>query len=161
MQVQLEKIEQLLQPLAESMACEVIACEWTQEMGRRILRIYLDKPEGVMLEDCERFSNLVNPLLDVEDLIAQSYDLEVSSPGINRPLKRLKDFERFTGQTIRVKTFTPLGGRSRYKGKLVEVKEQFIKVEVDKQEYKIPLSEIEKANLEVGVDEVLKKGKKK
>ncbi len=161
MQAQLEKIEQLLRPLAESIQCDLITCEWTQEMGRRILRLYIDKPEGIVVEDCERFSNLINPLLDVEDLISQSYDLEVSSPGVNRPLKRLKDFERFIGQTIKVKTYTPLDGRSRYKGKLLEATETLIKVEVDRQEYKIPLSEIEKANLELSADEILKKGKKK
>ena len=161
MQDILDKIETLLRPIAESIGCDLITCEWAQEMGRRILRIYLDKPEGILLEDCEKFSNLVNPLLDVEDWITQSYDLEISSPGINRPLKRLKDFERFVGHGIRVKTYTPLDGRSRYKGKLLEVKENQLFIEIDNQEYKVPLSEIEKANLEVSPEEVLKKGKKK
>ncbi len=143
-----EQIEALLNPVAQSLGYELVACEWTSEFGKKILRVYIDQPAGVMLEDCEKFSKLIDPLLDVEMENPEAYELEVSSPGIARPLKKLKDFERFKGKCIRLKTQTPLEGRANYKGVLEGVRENNVLILVDGVSYEIPHSLIEKAHIE-------------
>lgn len=160
MRIDLGKIEDLLEPLAASEGCELVACEWTTDLGRRVLRVFLDKEGGVKLEDCESFSRLIDPLLDVEGLIPEKYDLEVSSPGLNRPLRKLKDFERFEGECVTIKTSSPLNNRSNFKGLLKGVKDQKIQMEIDQQLYEIPFEMLLKANLEFNIDKLLKNKKK-
>ncbi len=157
MQVDLSKIEVLLEPLATSMNCELVACEWTTDMGQRVLRVLLDKPAGVKLEDCEAFSRLIDPLLDVEGLIPEQYNLEVSSPGINRPLRKEADFLKFVGDQVYIRTKEALENRSNFKGLLKDVKDHRVCVEIDKQLYEIPLDSILKAHLEPNLKELLKK----
>ncbi len=160
MRIDLEKIEGILEPLATSLGCELVACEWASDLGRRILRVFIDKEDGVMLEDCESFSRLIDPLLDVEGLVPEKYDLEVSSPGLNRPLRKQKDFEKFTGECVSIKTSEPLNNRSNYKGLLQGVKGQTIQLEIDHEIFEIPLNLILKANLEFNIGKLLKKKKK-
>ena len=158
--VDLKKIEELLAPMAQAQGCELVACEWTSEAGRRSLRVLLDKQGGVVLKDCEEFSRLVDPLLDVEGLISDRYDLEVSSPGLNRPLRKKADFERFCGELIFVRTRSPHEGRSNFKGLLKAVEGEKLLIEIDQQIFKIPLEEISKAKLEVDINKLLKNNKK-
>lgn len=156
MQIDLQKIEALLEPLAASLGCELVACEWTSEMGRRVLRVLLDKEGGVKVEDCEAFSRLIDPILDVEALLPEQYNLEVSSPGINRPLRKEKDFEKFVGEAVFIRSSIPLENRSNFKGLLKGVQNHQVQVEIDGQMYEIPLEKVLKANLEVDINKLLK-----
>ncbi len=158
--IQLEKIEALLEPVAVSQGYEWVACEWGSEAGARVLRVFIDKAGGLEVKDCEEFSRLIDPLLEVEALISERYQLEVSSPGLNRPLKKWGDFEKFVGEKVSVKTKRPLNGRSHYKGLLKLAQNQQIQLEIDGQLYAIPFLEIMKANLEVDWDKILKNKKK-
>ena len=155
----LKKIEELLEPMAKAQGCDLVACEWSTEGGQRSLRVLLDKAGGVSLKDCEDFSRLVDPLLDVEGLTSERYNLEVSSPGLNRPLRKKSDFERFCGEMVFVRTQHPLEGRSNYKGLLKEVREDKVLIEIDQKLFEIPLNEISKANLEVDFNKLLKNKK--
>lgn len=160
MQLELSKIEALLEPSAASMACELVACEWTTDMGRKVLRVLLDKPGGVKVEDCEAFSRLIDPLLEVEGLIPEQYNLEVSSPGVNRPLRKEKDFERFVGEHVFIRSSSPLENRSNFKGLLKGIQNQQVQIEIDGKIYEIPFHKILKANLEIDLNKLLKNKKK-
>jgi len=155
----LERIERLLEPVALSYGCELVGCEWAFGGGQGILRVLIDKEGGVSLKDCEQFSRLIDPVLDVEDLILPRYNLEVSSPGLDRPLKKLTDFLRFTGQTIRLKTKIPIEHRGHFKGELKGVEGEDILMETDGVLYRIPHKEVLKANLEVDWATEMKKRK--
>ncbi|MFQ5911637.1 MAG: ribosome maturation factor RimP [Nitrospinota bacterium] len=111
----------IVDPVVEDEGLELVELEFVQQGGRWVLRIYMDKPGGVQLEDCERVSRRVSPVLDVEDPIPHRYVLEVSSPGIPRPIRRAHDFERFCGQRARIELTLPVRGRKRYSGKLAGV----------------------------------------
>lgn len=160
MQTVLKKIEALLEPPIRSEGCELVACEWSSDAGRKILRVLIDKEGGVKVEDCESISRLIDPLLEVEGEIQERYSLEVSSPGLNRPLRKEKDFERFAGETIFIKTTTPLNNRSNFKGLLKGVTDRKVLVEIDRDLFEIPLEIILKANLEFDFDKLLKNKKK-
>ncbi len=156
-----EQIEALLEPVAQSLGYELVACEWTSEFGKKILRVYIDQAAGIKLEDCEKFSKLVDPLLDVETEIPEAYDLEVSSPGLARPLRKLKDFDQFKGRWIRLKTKTPLEGRANYKGVLEGTRENNVLIVVDGFSYEIPHSLIEKAHIEPSREELFQNKNKR
>lgn len=158
---QLENIEQLIEPIASAEGLELVACEWSTELGRKSLRVYVDKPGGVQLADCEQLSHLLGPVLDVEEIIHEKYNLEVSSPGLNRPLKKLEDFKKFAGEKIRLITDVPLNNRSRFTGVLEGIEKENILINVDGQSYKIPHSTLEKAHIEVNWDKIMKKKKQK
>ncbi len=157
--IDIEKIESVVEPVVQSKGYELVACEWLFEEGRRILRIFIDKNEGVNIDDCSEISYLLSPLLDVEDLISGNYSLEISSPGLDRPLKKLADFEKFAGNKIRLRTKTPVDGRGNFKGILKGVEVGEILIKVDQQLFRIPHSNIHKARIEVDWDEFLKKKK--
>ncbi len=144
------KVSRLIAPVVEEEGLELLDLQLFSEMGRRILRITLERPGGVVtLADCTRVSHSIEDLLEVDGEIPSNYHLEVSSPGINRPLKKLAHFERVLGKTIRVQTMIPLDGRRNFKGELKKADAKNILMEIDKKEYVIPLEKIEKANLEV------------
>ncbi|MFO1520105.1 MAG: ribosome maturation factor RimP [bacterium] len=155
----LQKIESLTEPVALSLGCELVACEWAVESGRRILRVLVDKPGGVSIGDCEKLSHLLGPLFEVEEAVPESYNLEVSSPGLERPLRKLADFERFSGNLIRLKTKIPIENRSRFKGTLEGVEGEEVLVKVDGVLFRIPHQEIEKSRLEIDWNQVFKKKK--
>ncbi|MFQ5691971.1 MAG: ribosome maturation factor RimP [Nitrospinota bacterium] len=108
-------------PIVEEEGLELVELEFIQQGGRWVLRVYMDRPGGVVLDDCERVSRRLSPVLDVEDLIPHRYTLEVSSPGIPRPLRRVDDFQRFSGRPARIEMALPVGGRKRYSGELAGV----------------------------------------
>jgi len=126
---------------------ELVEVEFVREHGRWVLRLVVDREEGVNLEDCERVSRLVSPILDVADPIEVSYVLEVSSPGINRPLVRMEDFERFAGERVRITTHYLHEGRRRFKGELVGVEKEEVVVRINGDTYRIPHADIKKAHL--------------
>ncbi len=113
-----EKITALALPLAEKLGLELWDVEFIKEAGQWFLRVYIDKPEGVSIEDCEAFSRAFDPILDEADPIQESYVFEVSSAGAERALKRPADFERFMGSNVAVHLYKPKGGRKEYVGTL-------------------------------------------
>jgi ribosome maturation factor RimP len=116
--------------------------------GRSVVRVFLDKPEGVSLEDCERFSKRFSVLLDVENWVPFSYVLEVSSPGLDRRLVRGADFQRFLGRSAKLRTRQPREGQRNFKGKILAVQAGTVELEIAPgSRIEIALSDIEKANL--------------
>lgn len=140
-------IEELSAPIIEEMGLELVDIEYVKEGGRQILRVYIDKPGGVTHNDCEDVSKKLDILLDEKDPIPQSYYLEVSSPGIERPLKKLKDFQRFTGYTIRITSFVALDGRKKFVGKLAGIEENNLIIEEKGKTFSIPLNHVASARL--------------
>jgi ribosome maturation factor RimP len=114
------------------------------------VRVYIDKEGGVTLDDCERFSRAMSALLDVEDIIPFSYVLEVSSPGLDRPLKNIRDFERSVGKLARVVTRESIANQTFFVGRIMAVKENTVMLMVNnKEEVYIPIDRISKARLEI------------
>ena len=112
-----ERVTELLKPVVESMGFEWVGVEYHHNSVNSVLRIYVDRPEGsIDMEDVVAVTEAVNPILDVEDPISTSYTLEVSSPGLDRPLFAFADFARFTGQTVKLNLHTPLDKRRRFEG---------------------------------------------
>lgn len=136
--------------MAETQGMEIIDIELRREGSRngRVLRFYLDKAGGPNMEDLSRVSRLLSELLDTHDVVEGAYTLEVSSPGINRPLKLPEHFTRFIGKTVRVRTRELVQGRRSFLGRLLEVSNDKIAVSQDGTRCEIPFSLIEKSNYE-------------
>ncbi len=142
-----DKIERMVRPAIEDMGCDFWGCEYLPVGGHATLRIYIDKPEGVTVDDCADVSHEVSGILDVEDPISGAYNLEISSPGLDRPLMNPEHFERYKGEIIAVRALEPIMGRRKFKGPLINVTADGIEMEVDGEIYAIPFEEIDKANL--------------
>ena len=145
-----ERVWRLAAPLAAQEGMEIIDIEFRREGGRtgRVLRLYLDKEGGPNVDDISRVSRALSDVLDAENAIDTAYTLEVSSPGINRPLKRPEHFARFLGKRIRVRTRDMIEGRRSFLGTLSDVSNDKIVLAQDGRDYSIPFSMIEKSNYE-------------
>src|SRR5918992_2118807 len=145
-----ERVWRLATPLAAQEGMEIIDIEFRREGGRagRVLRLYLDKEGGPNVDDISRVSRALSDILDAENAIDAAYTLEVSSPGINRPLKRPEHFVRFLGKRIRVRTRDMIEGRRSFLGILSDVAGDKIVLAQDGKDYNIPFSIIEKSNYE-------------
>jgi ribosome maturation factor RimP len=138
----------LAEQVAASLGMEVVLVELMGEGNHRIVRAFIDQPTGISLDDCERFSKRFSVSLDVEDWIPFSYVLEVSSPGINRPLAKEADFQRFCGKNAKVRTRLPIEGQRNFRGQIVGVTEGRLTIEVAPgKQIGIALMDIEKASL--------------
>lgn len=144
------RVWELAAPLAEGEGMEIVDIEFRREAGRggRVLRLYLDKDGGPNVDDLSRVSRQLSELLDSQDAVQGAYTLEVSSPGINRPLKRPDHFARFVGKRIRVRTRDIIDNRRSFLGILRQVLEDRITLSQEGKEYQIPFSMIEKSNYE-------------
>jgi ribosome maturation factor RimP len=142
-----DELKNLLEPVVEGLGYELTDLE--VKVGGRdgVLRLFIDKPNGVGLEDCEAVSRQVSATLDVEDPLPGHYVLEVSSPGLDRKLTKFEHFQRFTGEVIKVKLRFPIDGRRNYRGPLKSATEENIEVEVDGESFRLPLATIESARL--------------
>ena len=145
----IDRVRQLTDPLLENQGLELVEVEFRREARGWVLRLYVDKEGGVTLEDCAQISQEIGRNLDVEDFILSPYVLEVSSPGLTRPLRARKDFTKYRDRLIKVITTHPFEGRRYFKGMLRGVDETEIRIEVDGKEFQIPLSDIGRANLEL------------
>jgi len=145
----LQEVRQIAEPVLESQGFELVDLEYRHESQGWVLRIYLDREGGVSLDDCAGISHEVGAVLEVKDLIPSSYTLEVSSPGLTRPLKKSEDFNRFRNQTVKIKLYEPLDGRKNFKGTLLGLEGDRVRVEVEQRIYELPLQRIAKANLEI------------
>ncbi|MEM7357729.1 MAG: ribosome maturation factor RimP [Pseudomonadota bacterium] len=139
-------IDELLQPGAEALGYELVAVEMSGG-DTSIVRIYIDAPDGVTVDDCAKASRQFSAILDVEDPIANRYTLEVSSPGMDRPLAKPQHFQSVVGQDVKIKMTTLINGRRRFTGELVEATEEFAVVEVDGEQTELPYDEMDRARL--------------
>ncbi len=142
-----QSLTALINPVAVSLGCELWGLEFVAQGRQSLLRIYIDKDDGVTLEDCERVSRQVSSVLDVEDLIKGEYTLEVSSPGMDRPLFSLAQFEQSIGERVQIKLRMPFDGRRKFTGVLIAVENEEVILQVDNDEFVLPIETIEKANI--------------
>jgi ribosome maturation factor RimP len=143
-----DRVRQVAEPLVEDEQLELVDIEFQTTGNRWLLRIYIDREGGVRISDCEHVSRELSRLLDVEDIIDHPFVLEVSSPGLTRPLRKKEDFIRYRGKKCRVITRTPVEGKNDVQGEIVGVSAEDVEVKVDTTVYKIPINIIKKANLE-------------
>lgn len=148
------RIEQLLGPVARAMGYELLGIELQGQGGARVLRAYIDqgeeragRAEGITLDDCQRASEQFSGVLDVEEPIDGSYVLEVSSPGIDRPLFTADQFARQAGSRVRIRLEQPLEGRRNFTGRLLSVRGDEVVIEEDGREVGIPLERVAKARV--------------
>lgn len=128
-------IEELVQPIIDTNNFELVDVEYVKEAGEYYLRIFVDKEGGISLNECEVVSRALSEILDVKDPIKDNYYLEVSSPGLDRPLKKDKDFVRYQGRDVEIKLYKPLNGSKQLEGELIGLTEdKNIKVIIDKEE---------------------------
>lgn len=137
----------MLAPVVTSMGCELWGLEYLSQGKHSTLRLYIDKEGGVGLEECEQVSRQASAVLDVEDPIAGEYTLEVSSPGMDRPLYTLEQFARYQGEQVSIRLRSAFEGRRKFAGVLRGVEEGDVLVVVDDHEYLLPIEMIEKANI--------------
>ncbi|MYI73039.1 MAG: ribosome maturation factor RimP [Candidatus Dadabacteria bacterium] len=147
----LEKtVLEVLHPIVEENSCELVDIKYLRERGGRVLRIYLDKEGGVTVDDCANVSRELGVVLDAYDIMPQhSYTLEVSSPGLRRPLNRQSDYERFKGRKVKIKTTDPVGDRRVFSGTLLGMEGEMILVEVDGRSYSVHFGSVSWAKLEI------------
>jgi ribosome maturation factor RimP len=143
-----DELAKLLEPTVEGLGYEISDLEAKVGGQSGFVRIFIDKDDGISLEDCEKVSQAVSALLDVEDPLPGQYTLEVSSPGADRKLTKPAHFERFSGENVKVQMrFPTIEGRRRFAGKLLAVEEKNIVVEVDGEPYTLAVANIEVARL--------------
>jgi ribosome maturation factor RimP len=142
-----EELARLLEPTIERLGYELSDLE--VKLGGRggVVRVYIDQPDGISLDDCEKVSLAVSALLDVEDPLPGHYNLEVSSPGLDRKLTKVEHFQRFTGEVVKVQMRFPIEGRKRFRGTLVASNDENIVVEVDGEPHSLPMATIDTARL--------------
>ena len=145
----LNSVKKLTETLLDQCNMELVDIEYKGEGRGRVLRIYIDKENGVTIDDCADISRELSVLLDINDIISDRYTLEVSSPGLRRPLKKREDFKRFEGNLVVIKTNESINNRKVFKGILNKCFEDSILMDIDGESYEIPLYEIKKANLEI------------
>jgi len=137
----------LLEPTVTQLGYELTDLEVRLGGKSGLVRVFIDRPEGIGLDDCEKVSLAISALLDVEDPVPGHYDLEVSSPGLDRKLTKVEHFQRFIGETVKVETRFPIDGRRRFKGPLVSVDKENIVVEVDGVPHSLALDAVHTARL--------------
>lgn len=147
-----QKVYNLASQLAEELGLELVNVELSGKGRRFLLRVFVDKEGGVTIGDCEKMSRSLEALLDVEDPIKGPYILEVSSPGLDRPLKKQRDFERGMGRLVRIVLSEKIDNQTFFVGRIIDVGDGWIRLKIEKKNGKdiyIPLDKISRANLEV------------
>jgi ribosome maturation factor RimP len=141
------EIEGFVEPVAQELGLELVEVQFRREGGGWILRLFIDREGGVTVDDCAALSRQVSAYLEVEDCIEHAYTLEVSSPGVERPLKRKEDFIRFAGRKARIKLMNPVDGQRVFIGLLGELQDNTILLDIDGQQMEIDLGAIARARL--------------
>lgn len=144
-----EVVEQLAAPILDTERMELIDVEYKKEGKNRFLRVFVDKEGGLDIADCERISEKLSKKLDEADPIPESYFLDVSSPGAERPLKRRRDFERAVGKNVHVSTYAPVQGHKVFEGKLTEFTGTHLVIAENAKSVAVPLDQVAKARLAV------------
>ena len=144
---QIAEVWDLVEPVIEARGMEILEIEHRRESAGWVLRIFLDSERGISVEDCAEISRIAGDLLDVADLLQTPYNLEVSSPGLDRPLRKPEHFEKVIGDIIEVRTISPVQNRRNFRGELKETSPEEVVLECDKRSYSIPMSLVERARL--------------
>ena len=144
-----KRVEEVVLPVLEELGLELVELQFRREQSGWVLRLIIDKPDGINLDDCAVASRELSQLLDIEDFIDRAYNLEVSSPGLDRPLKSMTDFQRFIGRKAKIKTIEPIAGEHVFIGNIQQTEGESIVLEVGRREVVIPFSQVAKARLEV------------
>jgi ribosome maturation factor RimP len=142
-----DQLSELLAPIVTDLGYELWELTYAPRAGGGLLRLYIDSPQGISLDDCERVSRSVSEALDAADPIPGHYTLEVSSPGLDRVLRTKAHFERFAGEQVRLEMVNPIEGRKRFAGRLTEVSERDVTLEVDGVRVNLPIEGIRTARL--------------
>lgn len=145
----ISNIKELLEPILLEKNLELFDIEFKGTGHKGVLRVFIDKEEGVTINDCAQISRELGTLLDVHEVIPGSYNLEISSPGLTRPLRNPSDFTRYKGKNVKIKTFEDIDDRKVFKGKLLDFIDEIVSIETDGVNHMIPYNKIEKANLEL------------
>jgi len=140
-------VSQWVEEIIQGSDLELVDVEYVKEHSTWVLRVYLDKPDGIDLEDCQRVSQALDLKLDAEDPIPGAYSLEVSSPGLERPLKKASDYQRFKGRLVKIRTYSGLHGRKRFEGILEGLRDENVVLKWEGDTIEIPLELVAKANL--------------
>ncbi|NMA94737.1 MAG: ribosome maturation factor RimP [Clostridiales bacterium] len=147
-----EKIaEELALPVAEQLNYEIVDIEYKREGPNWILRYFIDKEGGIGLDDCQKFSTEISTILDREDPIANHYYLEVSSPGLDRPLKRQRDFEKYTGSDVELRLYRAIDNRKKYIGELLGLEDDEICLKVDGEEKRFKRDDVSIVKLVIDI----------
>jgi len=141
------RVAELIEPALEDMGFELVDVEFLSRQGRWVLQLFIDKEGGVTIEDCARVSREFGDLIDSRDIIDHAYVLEVSSPGIDRPLKKIKDFQKAVGSKVKVRTGNPVDGRANFTGYLETMEGDLITMNVEGVRVSFRIGDLEKANL--------------
>ncbi len=142
-----DELRNMLEPTVQRLGYELADLEVRLSGKGGLVRITIDKPEGINLDDCEKVSHAVSALLDVEDPMTGEYNLEVSSPGLDRKLTKVEHFQRFEGEIVKITMRFPIAGRRRFRGKLLSSNDESIVVEVDGESHSLPLARLDTARL--------------
>jgi len=142
-----QKLTDMLRPAVQETGKELLGVEFISAGNNSVLRLFIDHENGIDVDDCAEVSRQVGAILDVEDPISSEYNLEVSSPGVDKPLFELSHFQQVIGETVNVKLSMPLNGRRKFKGLLTAIENDALIVEVDSIDYELVINNIDKANL--------------
>jgi ribosome maturation factor RimP len=140
-------VKALIEPVVTGLGYELVGVEYLAQGHHSLLRVYVDSDAGITVDDCADVSRQLSAMLDVEDPLPGAYSLEVSSPGVDRPLFEAADFERFSGQQARIRLLAPLDGQRKFKGVLTGIQNNNVLLMEDGREVSVPLDRIAKANL--------------
>jgi ribosome maturation factor RimP len=143
----LKLLHELIEPGVVSLGFELWGIEYLADGVHSVLRVYIDAENGITVDDCAKVSHQISGVLDVEEPISGQYNLEVSSPGLDRPLFTLEQFVAFTGHKVEIRLRVPFEGRRKFKGLLNGVEGDEVLVVVDKEEYLLPIDSIDRANV--------------
>lgn len=141
------RLTEMLQPAVDALGFELLGIEYIPSGNHSKMRVYIDHENGITVDNCADVSHQIGAILDVEDPISNEYTLEVSSPGLDRPLFTLEHFAKVVGETVNVKLNVPQDGRRNFKGDLLRIDDDMIVVEVDNQEFSLLIDNVAKANL--------------
>jgi len=151
-----DELDRLIRPAVEGMGYEFVGLEYLANPKNRLVRIYIDRqPDGIGVEDCADVSNELSALLDVEDPVSGQYSLEVSSPGVERPLFEPAHYRRFVGETAVVHLHAPMDGRRKLVGAIVEADEERVALDVDGIRTEVRFDEVRRAHLKPDMDALL------
>ncbi len=141
------RVKELTEPLCESEGMELVHVEYQRESAGRILRIYIDRPGGIRIDDCKVISRQLSDLLDVCIEIDEAFSLEVTSPGLDRPLSKKEDFERFKGNIAKIRIKTPVNGQKNFKGVLIGISDEIVILKSNDKIISINFQDINNARL--------------
>jgi ribosome maturation factor RimP len=143
------RINELILPVLEAQEVELVDTEFIKAGKRYTLRLFLDKPGGIKLDDCASLSRILGEIIDVHDIIDHPYTLEVSSPGLTRPLKKVEDYQRFAGRLVRITIRSGAGKKSLFRGELRGLEGESVVLQEGSQVFHLPLADIVKARLDI------------